>query len=377
MTRAGTVAVAILFTAILAASGTSAAARPVRPWFVWLHMTNAKSGYALSGRDYRHYLLLRTSDGGRVWSEITVDGETIHPSAPPDIRGRTILFSRTIGRHAFEVDRSDDGGRTWTRSAPVRNRNSYGFGAGTPHVVDRKHLYLEVGEGAAAGSEGEALYTSSDGGRRWHLVAQTNVTSTPPGGLPFGCDKDGFGFATASRGWAGGYCAGGGVFFLRSNDGGRHWRRQKLPDAPTNCACDTPPPIFFNRHDGVLWAAGLGNTRADKPFARVYWTADGGDHWRASKPTNGRTGSVDVVSSGVVWLFGRLSGNAPRFPRLFRTTDAGERWSSLHVPVTVSSEGPLDAVDATLGFVTSKAVIRRTTDGGRHWTAIHAVIAPG
>jgi photosystem II stability/assembly factor-like uncharacterized protein len=370
VTRVGAALAAIVLAAGIASSDASASAKAVRPWFDWLHMTNARDGYAVSGQTYTRYRLLRTTDGGRVWHVVT----PLHPSGPPDVEGATILFSRGVKPHGFAVERSDDGGRTWKESLPVHTR--YGFGAGTPRLVDRKHLYLDLGEGAAAGSEGEALYTSADGGHRWRLVAQTNVNRTPPGGLPFGCDKDGFGFATAGRGWAGGYCAGGAIFFYRTNDGGRHWHRQTLPGTPRNCSCDTPAPAFFTRRIGVVSVSGFGTGDGGKPFARVYWTVDGGEHWRGSEPTGGRTGPVDVVNRKIVWLFGRLSGSAPTFPRLFRTSDAGRHWSSLHVPGTVS-EGSLDAVNATLGFDTSNAAIWRTSDGGRHWTSIRAVIARG
>lgn len=341
------------------------------PWFNWLHMTSAENGYALSGQDYLHYRLLRTTDGGHVWHDITPGGGKTRPNGPPSVHGSTLLFSRRQRHGTFVVERSDDGGRTWTASLPLRNK--FGVGAGTPREIDRRHLYVDLGEGVAAGSAGEALYTSNDGGHRWHLVAQTNVNRTRPGGLPFGCDKDGFGFATPSQGWAGGFCAGGNPFFLRTTDGGRHWSRQVLPGVPRNCQCDTPPPTFFSRRVGVVSISGIGNARGTKPFARLYWTADGGNHWRASNPTSGRIGAIDVVSSQVVWLSGRFAGDAPRFPRLFRTIDAGRRWSSLHIPVTVDGDVP-DAVNATLGFASSGATIWRTSDGGRHWTAIHPVI---
>jgi photosystem II stability/assembly factor-like uncharacterized protein len=345
-------------------------------WFNWLHMTSAQDGYALSGKDYLRYRLLRTTDGGRVWHDITpADGKS-RPSGPPNVQGDTILFSRSLRRDTFAVYRSTDGGRTWTESAPIQTPHNGGF-PGTPRAIDREHLYLELGEGAAAGSEGEALYTSDDGGHRWHFVTQANVNRTPPGGLPFGCDKTGFGFVTPSRGWASGYCAGGGLFFFRTNDGGRHWHRQTLPGPGRGCACETSAPVFFGRRVGVVWVSGLSSTRAANPFARVYWTPDAGDHWHASNPTSGRTGAVDVVSPNVVWLFGRLAGDSPRFPRLFRTTDGGQRWSSLHVPVAVSADDELDAVGATLGFAASGAHLWRTDDGGRRWTAIHPVIASG
>jgi photosystem II stability/assembly factor-like uncharacterized protein len=340
-------------------------------------MTSAQDGYALSGQDYLHYRLLRTTDGGRVWHDITPGGGSIRPDDPPDVQGSTIMFSRGVLPRGFAVERSDDGGRTWKESAPVHN--SPVSGAGTPRFVNRKHLYVDVGEGAAAGSEGEALFTSSDGGHRWHFVTQTNVNRTAPGGLPFGCDKSGFGFATPSRGWAGGSCAGGTPFFLETKDGGRHWHRQSLPGATRGCQCETSAPIFFGRRVGVVWISGDEDNGGGvgRWFARVYWTTDGGVHWRGSDPQSGRSGSVDVVSPNVVWLFGRLAGNARRFPRLFRTTDAGRTWHSLHVPVAISAADQLDAVGATLGFAASGAQLWRTADGGRHWAAIHPVIAAG
>jgi photosystem II stability/assembly factor-like uncharacterized protein len=76
-------------------------------------------------------------------------------------------------------------------------------------------------------------------------------------------------------------------------------------------------------------------------------------------------------------MFGRVSGDAPRFPRLFRTADAGASWHSVHVPAAVDAGDALDAVSSKLGFATAGSVLWRTTDGGRHWTATHAVIGLG
>ena len=71
MTRVGAALAAFALAAGLSASSTSASAKPVRPWFDWLHMTNAKDGYALSGQNYARHVLLRTTDGGRVWHVLT------------------------------------------------------------------------------------------------------------------------------------------------------------------------------------------------------------------------------------------------------------------------------------------------------------------
>jgi hypothetical protein len=47
------------------------------------------------------------------------------------------------------------------------------------------------------------------------------------------------------------------------------------------------------------------------------------------------------------------------------------------VPMAVSANDGLDAVDATLGFATHGPILWRTTNGGRHWAAIQPVIAGG
>ena len=43
-------------------------------------MIDAVHGYALGGQDPEAYRLLRTSDGGRLWTDITPGGGSVHPS---------------------------------------------------------------------------------------------------------------------------------------------------------------------------------------------------------------------------------------------------------------------------------------------------------
>ena len=355
-----------------------AARAPVRVTLRWLEMLDPVHGYALSGQNPDAYRLLQTSDGGRRWSDVTPGGGTIHPSGPITILGRTTrLFSTKLRHGVFTVERSDDAGRSWHRSVPFRDGR--GQGVGQPFAVDPRHLYVALDEGAAAGSQGQALYTSNDGGHSWRFVSRTDVSGAHPQALPFGCDKSGFGFSTPARGWAGGYCAGGGPFFYRTNDGGHTWSRRPLPGL-SPCECGTSAPRFFTPRVGVLSVIGFTMSANSKPLVRVYWTSDAGTHWRGTGLRAGRAaGPVSFAAADIAWVAatppGRIRGP---FKRLFRTSDAGRHWQTHELPFDAGGY-QLEPVNATVAYalraVGGSSSILVTTDGGRSWRTIHAVRA--
>jgi photosystem II stability/assembly factor-like uncharacterized protein len=370
-------AAAALFMVVGAPAPARAAPASPRPVILrWLQMIDGVHGYALSGQDPDAYRLLRTNDGGRRWTDITPGAGTTHPSGPISIVGRTtMMFSTKLRNGVFAVERSDDGAHTWHRSLPFSDRR--GQGIGQPFAVDARHLYVALDEGAAAGSQGQALYTSSDGGHSWLFASRTDVSRARPRTLPFGCDKSGFGFSTRSRGWAGGYCAGGYPFFYRTDDGGHSWRRQSLSGV-AQCACEVSAPRFFTPRIGVLYVMGFTMNGGGKPFLRVYWTRDGGTHWRVSDPRAGRaTGPVSFADSRIAWVAANPPGGIRGpFNHLFRTSDAGRRWQTLKLPF--DAEGyQLDAVSATVAYalraVDGSSSIRLTRDGGRSWQTIRTV----
>jgi photosystem II stability/assembly factor-like uncharacterized protein len=342
----------------------------------WLHMVDATHGYALRG-DGDTYRLLRTADGGRSWLDVTPGRGTYRATSPATIDAELLLFSTRVRGGRLAVERSDDGGRTWKQSLTFRDPRG-SPAAGQPFSIDGRHLYLAVNEGAAAGSSGQALFTSSDGGHSWRLISQTQNGSNPRSHqLSFGCDKDGFGFATPQRGFAGGYCAGGLPFFYRTNDGGRTWRRQLLP-VPQQCACETTAPTFFSSTIGVLTVYGFAANGGSKPFLRVLWTHDGGTHWAGSSPRVGRAGRPVVVDARNVWVAAQAPGSlrAP-FNRLYHTGDAGGRWAVTRLPFNAQnfqldplSSQTMFALDIVLGT----GSIAVTHDGGRQWQTIKPVL---
>jgi photosystem II stability/assembly factor-like uncharacterized protein len=357
---------------MVAASASAKVARPPLA-FTWLQMVDREHGYALSGENANYYRLLSTHDGGFQWTDITPGRGTVHPSGPLSIVGSTLLFSTKVGSGRFVVERSDDAGHSWQRSLPFRD--VHGQAAGQPFALDARHLFLAVDEGAAAGSQGEALFTSSDGGHHWRLMSQTSVNGDRKSALPFGCDKSGFGFATSARGWAGGYCAGGSPFFFRTDDGGRSWQRQSLP-VSKQCACETTAPLFFTPRVGGLSVFGFTINGGGRPITRTLWTSDGGDHWRASTPPGGRATNVSFANADAVWITAQTRGQlSSPYNLLIRTTDAGRHWQTTKLPFDASNFR-MDALSATAAFGFKTAfrsdVIITTVDGGLTWRTISA-----
>jgi photosystem II stability/assembly factor-like uncharacterized protein len=367
--------VAALLAAVLSQTAGAGVSQP-RIALRWIQMIDTARGYALSGENTDAYQLLSTTDGGRHWTNVTPGGGTIHPSGPLSILGQTRLFSTKLKQGVFAVERSDDAGRTWRQSLPFRDANG---SAGQPFALDAAHLFLAVDEGAAAGSQGEALYTSSDGGHRWQFISRTVWNNPGRGSLPVGCDKSGFGFATPTEGWAGGYCAGGLPFFYRTGDGGRIWHRQRLP-APNQCACETSAPLFFTPNLGALSVTGFTTNGSGKPFARVLWTRDRGIHWRGSDPPGGRVEDVSFADMQSVWIIAQKRGDLRSpFDLLLRTDDEGAHWLSIKLPFD-AGDYRLDALSATAAYgfkvtPTSNTIIV-TRNGGRTWRTIHATLNP-
>ena len=198
--------------------------------------------------------------------------------------------------------------------------------------------------------------------------------------LPFSCDKNGFGFATPTRGFAGGDCAGGAPFLYRTDDGGRTWHRLPLPGVAI-CECDVSAPRFSSARAGALYLNGFTEPEqgSGRPLVRVYWTSDGGAHWQGSGPDAGRAVAVAIAGPRSAWVAaaapGRIRG---AFDRLYRTSDGGRSWQAL--PLSFDADGyQLDAVSTTLAYafrgVNGGSTILRTEDGGRSWQKIHTVAA--
>ena len=180
-----------------------------------------------------------------------------------------------------------------------------------------------------------------------------------------------------------------GTTLWTSSDGCASWAESVLPIAPDAIAFPT---------DMVGYIA-VGDQSGSNREARIYRTADGGQHWTATagtvKAVAGANGSVFDGDLAVAFAdadHGWLTDTHT----LWTTANGGGSWTRTVLPVPGSVHGQLDLVttpvvgtdgsavvvakyDATPGMdgARGQRVFYRTVDRGEHWTASSVVTDPG
>ena len=305
-----------------------------------------------------------------------------------------IYASQTSGWFGQQIQRSDDGGATWT---PAGNGFVYDGIAGThqwydgtphpwafarvwhlePSLVDPDVVY--------AGVEDAALFRSGDGGASWHEIAGLRHHGT----------------GSAWQPGAGGMClhtilldprdpqriitaiSAAGAF--RSDDGGVRWRpinrglvSAQIPDPDAEvghcvhhiaCHPSRPDTLFMQKHWDVM--------RSD----------DGGDSWRevsGDLPTDfGFAIDVHAHEPETVYVV-PIKSDSEHFPldgrlRVYRSRTGGEQWEALTAGLpqrdcyvnVLRDAMSVDALDPCgVYFGTTGGQVYASPDGGDSWTAI-------
>ncbi len=325
-----------------------------------LDMVNPAVGWGITktGR------VLRTTDGGKTWLDVTPKGE---PKSAPGYGGPAI--GTTDGSHAWLavsqlssisqqlpvviVYRTSDGGLSWQHVTLQQN--------GTPQIqfLPSGTGFLLLHQGAAAGSEGVLLLRSADAGASWQVISQGTPQSNA---RIFGGDKSGFGFLDAQHGWITGEWAADSILLYETQDGGKTWQVPTLP-VPSGLSAQggsatSMPPYFFGGSDGVMPVAfGMPGQPTD-----FYQTSDGGRTWTPTVPVNGGGNRLvySVVSQSVIV--------ASDGTKLFRTADGGGNWTSVQPNLSLQGVSELDFVSGMDGWAVVQGGLLHTADGGATWT---------
>jgi photosystem II stability/assembly factor-like uncharacterized protein len=333
---------------------------------------------AVSGASGGH--LWRSTDGGRLWAQMPVEGVRLVTAAPGEVwlvggaqAGGDFLwrsldggltwselgnpaYTKVLGVSGSSDELwvateagdylSGDGGRSWHRPPAAMER------AETTWVTD-----VGVGVGpkgsvvVGAGWEDDALWLSDDGGRSGRTVKVAPLAST-------GIDAAGFSNGRDGLALDGGGC-GQPVEVVATSDGGATWQRVgELNIIPLAFAydgrlavvagggCDTNGnEVDISRDGGRTWgeipspdqcftASALGTTVAlmcasITPFYEyMLFSTDNGEHWTMSR----FAGPGDKVQPGTLIVSGLQSVWADGPPGLlWHTTNGGRSWAAVRL----------------------------------------------
>jgi photosystem II stability/assembly factor-like uncharacterized protein len=346
-----------------------------------INMMDANIGWAVGreqgGTDWQH--ILRTSDGGATWSDVTPP----EPAASAATLGSALGFfadgsSAWVTYHAGQpnavpaapiVWRTTDAGKTWTPSTPLdTNGLNEVYMPGSLQFTDGQHGWLLVHVGAGMMHDYVVLFTSTDGGAKWaKIVDPTNNDA----GIQ-SCSKTGIVFRDANTGWLTGNCNGveAGAMLFRTADSGHSWQAMALP-APVE------KPDIFTSFDYNCSALDPSAIPGGKIFIGVKCnTASGILHYLFVSPDNGGSWGTYLYPGGALFFLDNVLGWALGAD-VQKTTDGGATWQKMS---TVNWTGDFDFVAANLGWAvatdmnTNEIALVKTNDGGAHWTLIKPVM---
>jgi hypothetical protein len=339
-----------------------------------LRMSDETTGWALAAGT-----LLRTSDGGRRWQDVT----------PAGARGCLLAWDTQDGERAWlaatsaglaatvAVYRTADGGRSWQGMTSLATLQGEARGMSLS-AYDSLHAWLLV---QGSSSPARALYATADGGASWTAVARgdssASASSLPDGGA--------IRFTSPTVGWltSGGLSAP----LARLNvtrDGGRTWQAVELESAKAGAlSFDLPSFAADGQHEGVLFA--LDPAEAALLF---FVTSDGGRTWQCDWAYRS-AGAVCSALGGQGWAWVALhpvpGATPPPGGMLFHLDVSRIMQTQEETPTLATFLQPGDALQQ-LAFVPSGAgwaILRRadgrtnllaTPDGGRSWELVDARI---
>ncbi|MEU6939313.1 WD40/YVTN/BNR-like repeat-containing protein [Streptomyces rubiginosohelvolus] len=270
--------------------------------------------------------VLRTSDGGRTWRDVSPPG-----AAGLELRdieafdGRRAVALAIGEGEASRVLRTEDRGATWTES--FRNTD--------PRAFFNCLTFFDSRHGLAAGDPVDGKFrvlSTADGGRSWRVLPDAGMPAALPGEAGFAAS----GQCLVSSGAKDVWLTTGGAEtarVLHSRDRGLTWTASASTLPAGDPARGVFAVAFRDRAHGIAVGGDYRPDQASPQAAAV--TGDGGRSWRQSATP------PPAYRSGVTWLpYSRTAALAVGPTGTDLTLDGGRTWRTV-------DPGSYDTVDCT------------------------------
>jgi photosystem II stability/assembly factor-like uncharacterized protein len=347
-----------------------------------IRMLDSTKGWAIGAPAGATDRILLTTDGGATWRDVSPP-EQQQPETRMLAVGAFSSEARAWVAYALEnpgqvpqvalVWRTDDGGATWTASAPLDINPLMGIYQPSHLIfIDSEHGWLLVHAGAGMNHDYIAIYRTTDGGASWIKIVDPFLTNNVQS-----CYKTGIFFTTPLDGWMTGDCGGvaAGVLFFRTTNSGETWDVVRLPPPPdaldlyerSDVACGAHSISFSDaQHGRVAVTCRMYNETPSRDVFYLYRSENGGRLW---VPMAFPGEQAVFLTKDLGWAVG---------PTVRRTTDGGQTWSEMG---KVAWQGQFSFVSETLGWAVAHAqeelALVMTRDSGRDWVILNPrTVAP-
>ncbi|PIQ25140.1 MAG: hypothetical protein COW63_19195 [Bacteroidetes bacterium CG18_big_fil_WC_8_21_14_2_50_41_14] len=287
--------------------------------FYSVRFYNELTGFVVGGRSYDSYgILLKTNDGGETWVDVSPQPSYALTSVTfiDTLTGWICGQGGTAGQPA-ELYKTTDGGQTWIKK---QTENYTRFN--DIHFVDQDTgMILDANN---------RVFTTLNGGISWDYTYTSGAWDLKS--LSF-WDNNGC------------YSVGYNGRIVKSSDGGLTWGNvgQSIDGNFTSVG-------FFNSDNG--FATG---------YSILYRTENGGHSW-----------TFDTILGSTEYYLTYFSGQRAymlnRDFKMAKTSNAGEIWVLLDIPLSTSYYNDLQFVNENSGYLCGNdGVLKKTSDGGITW----------
>jgi hypothetical protein len=358
-----------------------------------IDMMDAAAGWATGGtaagpgEDH----VLRTTDGGSTWIDVTPPENTIVDPATDRIAvggfwnkdtAWVTFYSKNLQppAQAPVVWITSDGGADWTASAALDLSGWEGaYRVSDVFLINANTGWVLAHRGDDPKSDRIALFQTVNGGRSWDLVVNPAVKSNIQD-----CEKTGIVFTGPWNGWLTGDCRGNatGTFLYQTFDGGKSWIEAPLPSpaippgvfTTADYACRIHAPVYFAQDTNLVLAVECASKTTPTTAAYLFTSNLDGSNWH----TMNYPGGVLVVrSAGDGRVFrGDVGSGLAVGKDLFIYDGKSGTWEKIS---SIDWTGQFDFIDWNQGWAAAKRgdvpLLMYTANGGRSWKDLAPTIA--